>query len=138
MNASSRANFDQNYQRHLNHLKLKGLQPKTIDAYSRAIRRVGERFEHQIDQMNEQQLLTYYELLWRGPKPVEGSSHIFKYRLVYVVDGVCVLRYDNESGKGDHRYINNKERAYKFSTPDQLITDFQHDIARWNRENHNS
>ncbi|HQW20678.1 MAG TPA: DUF6516 family protein [Rhodocyclaceae bacterium] len=77
-------------------------------------------------------------LLWRGPKPVEGSSHIFKYRLVYVVDGVCVLRYDNESGKGDHRYINNKERAYKFSTPDQLITDFQHDIARWNRENHNS
>ncbi|HQW20679.1 MAG TPA: phage integrase N-terminal SAM-like domain-containing protein [Rhodocyclaceae bacterium] len=71
MNASSRANFDQNYQRHLNHLKLKGLQPKTIDAYSRAIRRVGERFEHQIDQMNEQQLLTYYEAPLSGP----GSSN---------------------------------------------------------------
>ena len=28
--------FKQNYQSHLQHLKRKGLQPKTIDAYSRA------------------------------------------------------------------------------------------------------
>ena len=77
-------------------------------------------------------------MLWRVPKPVQGSSHGFKYRLAYVVDDVCVLRYDNESGKGDHRHFNNKERAYDFSTPDQLIADFQHDIARWNRENRNS
>ena len=77
-------------------------------------------------------------MLWRVPKPVQGSSHGFKYRLAYVVDDVCVLRYDNESGKGDHRHFNNKERAYDFSTPDQLIADFQHDIARWNRENPNS
>ena len=33
----STAHFDQQYQTHLKHLKLKGLQPKTIDAYSRAI-----------------------------------------------------------------------------------------------------
>ena len=75
---------------------------------------------------------------WRVPKPVKGSAHGFKYRLAYVVDDVCVLRYDNESGKGDHRHFNNKERAYDFSTPDQLIAGFQHDIARWNRENRNS
>jgi len=31
--------FDRQYQTHLKHLKLKGLQPKTIDAYARAIRR---------------------------------------------------------------------------------------------------
>ena len=36
--------FDQLYQTHLKHLKLKGLQPKTIDAYSRAIRRMGDYF----------------------------------------------------------------------------------------------
>ena len=77
-------------------------------------------------------------MLWRVPKPVQGSSHGFKYRLAYVVDDVCVLRYDNESGKGDHRHFNNKERAYDFSAPDQLIAGFQHDIARWNRENRNS
>lgn len=29
-----RAEFDQRYQSHLKHLKLKGLQPKTIDAYA--------------------------------------------------------------------------------------------------------
>ncbi len=28
---STRAAFDQHYQSHLKHLKLKGLQPKTID-----------------------------------------------------------------------------------------------------------
>lgn len=63
MNASSKANFDQNYQRHLKHLKLKGLQPKTIDAYARAIRRIGAHFDHQIDHLTEQQLLTYFSEL---------------------------------------------------------------------------
>ncbi len=64
MNALSKANFDQNYQLHLKHLKLKGLRPKTIEAYSRAIRRVGERFGHQIDSLTEHQLLAYFtELL---------------------------------------------------------------------------
>jgi len=34
--------FSRQYDSHLKHLKLKGLQPKTIDAYARAIRRLGE------------------------------------------------------------------------------------------------
>ncbi len=75
--------------------------------------------------------------LWRVPKPVGGSRHGFKYRLVYLVDGVCVIRYDNEGGKGDHRHVEGKESPYTFTTPDQLIADFQRDIARWNRENRN-
>lgn len=74
-------------------------------------------------------------VLWRVPKPIEGSPHGFKYRLAYVVRGECVLRYDNEAGKGDHRHFGKKERAYAFTTPDQLIADFQKAIARWNREN---
>ena len=77
-------------------------------------------------------------VLWQLPKPVAGSAHSFKYRLAYVVNGVCVLRYDNEVGKGDHRHFGGKERLYKFSTPEQLIADFQRDIARWNHENRNS
>lgn len=76
--------------------------------------------------------------LWQVPKPVAGSRHRFKYRLVYVVGGVCVLRYDNEGGQGDHRHVKGKESSYVFTTPDQLIADFQRDIARWNRENRNS
>jgi hypothetical protein len=48
--------FDRQYQTHLKHLKLKGLQPKTIDAYARAIRRLGEYFAQQIDDLSEAQL----------------------------------------------------------------------------------
>ena len=82
---------------------------------------------------------TFAELvLWQLPKPVTGSAHRFKYRLAYVVDGACVVRYDNEVGKGDHRHFNGKESAYTFTTPDKLMADFQRDIARWNRENRNS
>ena len=64
METLSEATFKQNYARHMQHLKLKGLQPKTIDAYARAIRRVGARFDHQIDNLSEQQLTDFFtELL---------------------------------------------------------------------------
>ena len=77
-------------------------------------------------------------VLWRVPTPVPGSRHGFKYRLAYVVGGTCVVRYDNESGKGYHRHFNTRERPYTFETPEQLIADFQADMARWNRENRHS
>ena len=77
-------------------------------------------------------------VLWQVPKPVVGSAHRFKYRLAYVVRNVCVLRYDNEIGKGDHRHFGAKDSPYKFTTPDQLIIDFQGDIERWNNENRNA
>ena len=60
MKTASSALFDQHYQSYLKHLKLKGLQPKTIDAYSRAIRRVGDYFDHQIDHLTEAQLTDYF------------------------------------------------------------------------------
>ena len=71
MNAStaapvSTAHFDQQYQthlKHLKHLKRKGRQPKTIDAYSRAIRRIGVHFDHQIDSLTEAQLTDYFSEL---------------------------------------------------------------------------
>jgi site-specific recombinase XerD len=60
MKSPDEALFEQNYQLHLKHLKLKGLQPKTIDAYSRAIRRIGKRFDHRIDSLTERQLTDYF------------------------------------------------------------------------------
>lgn len=77
-------------------------------------------------------------VLWRVPRPVEGSSHSYKYRLAYVVEGICVLRYDNEAGKGDHRHYEVNEQPYAFTTQEQLISDFKKDIDRWNHENSNS
>jgi integrase/recombinase XerD len=60
MTASSQAEFDQRYELHLKHLKLKGLQPKTIEAYSRAVRRMGEYFNRQIDDLSSAQLTDYF------------------------------------------------------------------------------
>jgi len=52
--------FNQYYQTHLKYLKLKGLRPKTIDAYSRAIRRIGNYFHCRIDDLSSDQLLDYF------------------------------------------------------------------------------
>lgn len=74
-------------------------------------------------------------VIWLVPEPVPPATHGFKYRLAYVVGERCVLRYDNERGKGDHRHMETKEEPYRFSTPDQLMADFAADMARWNHEN---
>ncbi|HOE42603.1 MAG TPA: site-specific integrase, partial [Rhodoferax sp.] len=63
MNPVTKVEFDQRYQTHLKHLKLKGLQPKTIDAYSRAIRRMGDYFDHAIDNLSPAQLTDYFSSL---------------------------------------------------------------------------
>jgi hypothetical protein len=72
--------------------------------------------------------------VWRLPQPLPPTEHGFKYRLAYVVAGECVLRYDNERGKGDHRHVGTLETADAFTTPDQLMADFNADIERWNHE----
>lgn len=73
-------------------------------------------------------------MVWRLPEPLSGSTHRFKYRLAYVVEDDCVLRYDNESGKGDHRHMGGKETTYAFVSVDQLLDDFLADVARWKGE----
>lgn len=73
-------------------------------------------------------------VLWQLPAPLPGSAHSYKYRLAYVVRGVCVLRYDNESGKGDHRHFRGKESRYAFDDVDKLLAAFQRDIERIHRE----
>ena len=73
--------------------------------------------------------------VWRVSHPVPPGGHGYTYRLAYVVAGECVLRYDNERGKGDHRHVGDVETGYVFSTPERLMVDFSADIARWNREN---
>ena len=65
--------FEQQYQLHLKHLKLKGLRPKTIDAYARGMRRIGEYFSYQVDALSEDQLIAYFTDLiashsWSGVK----------------------------------------------------------------------
>jgi len=60
MSAPFAPHFNQQYTTHLKHLRLKGLQPKTIEAYSRAVRRIGAYFDYRIDELSEQQLTGYF------------------------------------------------------------------------------
>jgi hypothetical protein len=74
-------------------------------------------------------------VVWRVSQPLAPSTHTFKYRLAYVVAGKCVVLYDNERGKGDHRHFGTLQKPYLFSSPEELMRDFNADIERWNREN---
>jgi hypothetical protein len=47
------------------------------------------------------------------------------------MNGVCVLRYDNEAGKGDHKHVGEQEVPYTFTTPAQLLADFWDDVDNW-------
>ena len=70
-------------------------------------------------------------VVWRVPRAVKGSTHQYKYRLALVVAGECVLRYDNETGKGDHRHIGDVETAYSFSSYEKLLVDFWTEVDAW-------
>jgi hypothetical protein len=67
-------------------------------------------------------------VIWKVPKPVSGSRHEYRYRLAYIVNDVCVLRYDNEVGKGDHKHVRDAQAPYKFMDLETLQRDFWADV----------
>lgn len=73
-------------------------------------------------------------VVWKVPKPLAGSAHAFKYRLALVSEGVCVLRYDNEAGKGDHKHVGEREETYRFVDLETLQTDFWANVEEWRRK----
>jgi hypothetical protein len=70
-------------------------------------------------------------VIWRVPTALPGSPHEFKYRLALVVERNCVLRFDNEAGKGDHKHIGEEQVAYEFTTLAHLIDDFWEAVIEW-------
>jgi len=70
------------------------------------------------------------ERIWVVPQAVPGCYHGYKYSLALIVDGECVLRYDNERGKGDHRHFRDRESTYVFVSLERLKDDFQADVQR--------
>ena len=74
-------------------------------------------------------------VIWELPHATVTSSRQYKYRLAYVVNNQCVIRYDNEIYKGDHRHYGTTETPYQFQTLEQLIIDFYFDVERSNHEN---
>lgn len=60
MNAIEEEKFAELYQRHLLALKLQGLRPKTIEAYSRTIRRVAAYFDRSPGDLTPDELKLYF------------------------------------------------------------------------------
>ena len=70
-------------------------------------------------------------VLWRLPQATTERPHGLKYRLHYCsADGTIAVRYDNETGKGDHRHFGNREEPYPFVDVEALVADFLSDIGR--------
>lgn len=87
--------------------------------------RLIEKSRRQIDDS------AFFEVVvWELPQPLSGSLHPFKYRLALMVNGECVMRYDNERGKGDHRHIGDREEKIEFTTPEALFDAFEADMKR--------
>lgn len=72
-------------------------------------------------------------VIWKLPKPLSQSIHTFKYRMAYVANGRCVLRFDNEAGKGDHKHLDEVEVPYQFTDLGQLQDDFWAAVKRRRR-----
>jgi hypothetical protein len=70
-------------------------------------------------------------VIWRLTTPLPGSRHLFKYRLAFIANGQCLFRYDNETGKGDHKHIGEKEIPYNYTTPQALLDNFWKDVDNW-------
>lgn len=87
MDESEVKRFDKLYQRHQKTLKLQGKAKSTIDAYSRAIRRVTNHFDCCPDKLNPEQLEDYFADLveshsWSTVKVDRlGLQHFWKFVL---------------------------------------------------------
>ena len=67
--------------------------------------------------------------LWQLPERTAERPHGLKYSLYYgSPDGTCIVRYDNEAGKGDHRHIGTKEEKYRFTNIGNLMADFKAEV----------
>lgn len=75
-------------------------------------------------------------VIWRLPEPSPERPHGFKYRFYCGKNGQCLVRYDNETGKGDHRHYGDMEESYVFSSLSALVDDFERDVQRLTGEPH--
>jgi hypothetical protein len=70
-------------------------------------------------------------VIWKLPKATKDRPHGLKYRFYYgSADGSIEIRYDNETGKGDHCHYGNREEPYVFVDIDTLVADFMADVKK--------
>ena len=74
--------------------------------------------------------VTVEMVVWALPGPSTERTHGLKYRLYCGRGRTCLVRYDNEAGKGDHRHYGDREEAYRFESLEKLLGAFREDCTR--------
>ncbi|MEW6688336.1 MAG: DUF6516 family protein [Pseudomonadota bacterium] len=74
--------------------------------------------------------VTVEMVVWALPQRSADRPHGLKYRLFCGRGRLCLVRYDNEAGKGDHRHVGDQEETYHFESLEKLLDDFRIDCAR--------
>jgi hypothetical protein len=68
-------------------------------------------------------------VIWVLTEVSDERPHGLKYRLNFCdPSGATLIRYDNETGKGDHKHRGEIEEPYTFKDMDTLLDDFWHDV----------
>ena len=62
--------------------------------------------------------------IWQLPKASSQRPHGLKYSLFYGRNGLRIVGYDSERGKGDHRHVGEVEPRYRFVSVEKLVADF--------------
>ena len=68
--------------------------------------------------------------IWRLPQPDSERPHGLKYSPFYGRADERIVGYDNETGKGDHRYYRDREVPFAFTDVETLVADFLADLRR--------
>jgi len=63
-------------------------------------------------------------VIWPVPSPVPPSEQPNRYRLVYLENGIRLIVFDNERGKGESRHDEDTESPYRFVDVPTFIKDF--------------
>jgi len=98
MKTFNHSQFNTYYQQHCKMLELRGLQPKTVDAYTRALRRIGEHFDYELDNLSHNQLLDYFHQLlqrlsWSTVKlDLYGLKFFYTYILNKSWDNIPLIK----------------------------------------------
>ena len=73
-------------------------------------------------------------VIWQLPEASSERPHGLKYSLFYGRNGLRIVGYDNERGKGAHRQVGEVEARYRFVSVEKLVVDFLADVERATNE----
>jgi len=111
--------FNHQYQQHCKHLKLMGLRPKTIDAYSHAIRRIGAYFDFCLDDLTQDQLLDYFynlinRLSWSSVKrDLYGLKFFYTHVLKKTWSDITVIKPPKTTRIPDIVTVDEAQRLFR-------------------------